>query len=249
MDFKKVIYGQDRLSKRAVVVMYMVTVLIFAAFILLAFKVNTFSIIFTISVAIIFLGPSLFLYFFDELDKKLHLRNNLSQNTYQSGAIMALSFTFISGAVFLFAFFLVDAGIIKATIYSLISALPFLGVGLRYKIFHDDSRIEGDIGTFGVSLFDFSGYQPHYHVLLAIIICYIGYWAVFYTNSINQAILVFLITTILYLLTIFPDKVNKFLPFDNRGRYASIAYLVIIFALFVIFANFIVPQAFFNNFS
>ena len=105
-----------------------------------------------------------------------------------------------------------EVNIIKSILLAIIFALPFLGIGLKFKTFNDSSLEEN-----GEIVYD-AGYEPNYYWPVLTICCYLGYTQCLYeTSIINMAGLLISTTTCFIWLT-FPDKINKCLPFENRTK-------------------------------
>lgn len=207
------------ISKRNATLFIGSMVVFFIVIIFLLFKINLFSIVFVISVFFTFLGIFLFMFYNDELNEKYHFKTEFSY-TYQSEALGFLAFSTSAIGVFLFLFLLFDIELYKAILYTIIYLLPFLGVGLRFNTFSDESRWVGEKQVIG--------YRPFYYILCAMYIVLLGYYAVFHSPSITNSIILFITTTFSYLWIILPDKVNKYLPFDNRELIGFIIYLGLI---------------------
>lgn len=148
--------------------------------------------------------------------------------SYQSGAVGFLSLSTTAFGVFLFLLFF-NVGLFKSILYAVIFSLPFLGVGLRFNAFSDESRWIGDKEVIG--------YSPFYFLLSAMFVVLQGYYSAFHCSSIADGVIIFIITTLSYLWIIFPDKVNKYLPFDNRELIGLIIYLGFILVVFSLLIN------------
>ena len=210
------------ISKRNATLLYMAMCSFFTVVIFYSFKINLFSIVFVISVFFTFLGMFLFMFYNDELNERYHFKTEFSY-TYQSEALCYLALSTSAIGVFLFLFILFDMGLYKAVLYTIIYLLPFLGVGLRFNAFNDESRWIRDKQVIG--------YRPFYYLLCAMYVVLLGYYPIFHTPSITNSIILFITTTFSYLGIIFPDKVNKYLPFDNRELIGFIIYLGFIMIL------------------
>lgn len=204
------------ISKRNATLFVGSIVVFFTVVIFLLFKITLFSIVFVISVFFMFLGLFLFIFFNDELNEEYHFKTEFSY-TYQSEALCWLAFSTSAISVFLFLLILFDIELYKAVLYTMIYLLPFLGVGLRFNAFGDESRWIGDKQVIG--------YRPFYYIFCAMYVVLLGYYPIFHSPSITNSIILFIITTFSYLWIIFPDKFNKYLPFDNREFTGFIIYL------------------------
>ena len=107
------------------------------------------------------------------------------------------------------------ATVMKSVLLAIIFALPFLGIGLKFKTFNDSSLEEN-----GEIVYD-AGYEPNYYWPVLSICCYLGYTQGLYeTSPINIAGLL-ISTTACFIWLIYPNKINKYLPFENRTKRRS----------------------------
>ena len=102
--------------------------------------------------------------------------------------------------------------IIKSILLAIIFALPFLGIGLKFKTFNDSSLEEN-----GEIVYD-AGYEPNYYWPILSICCYLGYTQCLYETSPINIIGLLISTTACFIWLTFPDKINKYLPFENRTK-------------------------------
>ncbi len=117
---------------------------------------------------------------------------------------------------------------IRITKAIIIFALPFLGIGLKFKTFNDSSLEEN-----GEIVYD-AGYEPNYYFPVLAICCYLGYTQGLYeTSPINIAGLL-ISTTACFIWLIYPNKINKYLPFENRTKKGEAIYLAIALIIFFI---------------
>ena len=212
-------------SKKNATLFYIAMCSFFAVVIFLLFKITLFSIIFEISVISTFLGLFIFMYYNEELNKKYHFKTSFAY-TYQSEALCTLSLSTSAIGVFLFCTILLNIELYKAILYMAIYLLPFLGIGLRFKTFNNESRWIEDKEVIG--------YRPFYYFLSAFYVTYIGYYTIVHSSSMTNSLIMFIITILSYLWIIFPDKVNKYLPFENKKTLGFIIYLGVILILFSI---------------
>lgn len=215
------------ISKRNATLFIGAMVVFFVVIIFLLFKISLFSIVCAISVFFTFLGMFFFMFYNDELNEKYHFKTELSY-TYQSEALCYLALSTSAIGVFLFLVILFDIELYKAILYTIIYMLPFLGVGLRFNVFSDENRWIGDKEVIG--------YRPFYYILCAMYVVLLGYYPIFH-SSIADGIILFIITTFSYLWIIFPDKINKYLPFDNRELIGFIIYLGFIMIISSVLIN------------
>lgn len=218
----------EPISKKNALLIFVGMCSFFAVVIFYSFKINLFSIVFEISVIFTFLGGFIYTFFHNELNEKFHFKREYFKS-YTTEAFGYISFYGSSIAVFLFLFFLYDIGIFKSVLYALIYLLPFLGVSLRFNAFGDESRWIGDKEVIG--------YRPLYFLWCAMFVVLQGYYSAFHCSSIAGGVIIFIITTLSYLWIIFPDKVNKYLPFDNRELIGLIIYLGFILVVFSLLIN------------
>ena len=111
---------------------------------------------------------------------------------------------------------------------AIIFALPFLGIGLKFKTFNDSSLEEN-----GEIVYD-AGYEPNYYWPVLPICCYLGYTQGLYETSIINMAGLLISTTACFIWLTFPDKINKYLPFENRSKKGEILYLAIALIIFFI---------------
>ena len=218
----------EPISKKNALLIFVGMCSFFAIIIFYLFKINLFSIVFEISVIFSFLGWFILTFFSEELGEKFNVKIQ-NPGSYQSGALGFLSLSTTAFGVFLFLLFLFNIGLFKSILYAVIYSLPFLGVGLRFNAFSDESRWIGDK--------DVIGYSPFYFLWCAMFVVLQGYYSAFHCSSITDGIIIFIITTLSYLWIIFPDKVNKYLPFDNRELIGLVIYLGFILVVFSFLIN------------
>ena len=115
----------------------------------------------------------------------------------------------------------------------MIFALPLLGIGLNFKTFNDTSLKEN-----GEIIYD-AGYEPNYYWPVLSICCYLGYTQGLYEASPINIVGLLLTTTACFIWIIFPDKINRYLPFENRTKKGEIIYLAIaLIVFFILFHQF-----------
>ena len=220
--------NKTSISKKNAVLYYLGICGFFGVVSFFGFNNDFFSIVFEISIIFIFLGLFIVMFFNDELNEKYHFKTEFSWS-YQSEALNTLALSTTAVAAFLFCFLLFDLELYKSILYTIIFLLPFLGVGLRLNTFNDESRWIGDKEVIG--------YRPFYFLLSAMFVVLQGYYSAFHCSSIADGVIIFIITTLSYLWIIFPDKVNKYLPFDNRELIGLIIYLGFILVVFSLLIN------------
>ena len=168
-------------------------------------------------------------YYSDELDEKygLYNYNNFRGFSLQIFSFMLLGLSTTSLAVLLMCL-CVGATVIKAILLAIIFALPFLGIGLKFRTFNDSSLEEN-----GEIVYN-AGYEPNYYFPVLAICCYLGYTQGLYETSIINIIGLIISTTACFIWLIFPDKINKYLPFENRTKTGEAIYLAIALLVFFI---------------
>ncbi|MCC7554220.1 MAG: hypothetical protein KO202_07030 [Methanobacteriaceae archaeon] len=209
-------------------------------FFLIIGKFGWFSYLMIIVYLISSSGLYLFQYYSNEIDKKYNIKNttNLNNYSYQTLSLCIFSFITTSLALFIMLTLLSNISLYNCILISLIFSLPFFGIGVRFKTFHDDSRwIKGKDRKEKQEI----GYNPMYYFYLSCIICFIGYYQIFYLTHLEDIIILIILTFICHVLTISPDKMNKYLPFDNRTLKGNILYLGAILILFMLIFTQIIP--------
>ena len=188
---------------------------VFGGFLLIATAISPFTWIgFLFFLLLLFALGGIFLieYYSDELDKKYKLYNfnNFRGYSYQIFAFTILGFSTTSLSVLMMCL-CAGATVMKSVLLAIIFALPFLGIGLKFKTFNDSSLEEnGEI------------------------CCYLGYTQGLYeTSPINIAGLL-ISTTACFIWLIYPNKINKYLPFENRTKKGEAIYLTIALIIFFI---------------
>ena len=156
----------------------------------------------------------------DELDEKYRLYNynNFRGYSLQIFSFILLGLSTTSLAVLLMCL-CVGATVIKAILLAIIFALPFLGIGLKFRTFNDSSLEEN-----GEIVYN-AGYEPNYYFPVLAICCYLGYTQGLYETSIINIIGLIISTTACFIWLIFPDKINKYLPFENITKTGEAIYL------------------------
>ena len=205
---------------------------LFGGFLLIAIVVSPFTWIgFLFFLLLLFALGGIFLieYYSDELDEKYKLYNfnNFRGYSYQIFAFTILGFSTTSLSVLLMCL-CAGATVIKAILLAVIFALPFLGIGLNFRTFNDSSLEEN-----GEKVYD-AGYEPNYYFIVLAICCYLGYTQGLYETSIINILGLLISTTACFIWLIFPDKINKYLPFENRMRKGEVLYLAIVLIVFLI---------------
>ncbi|MDO5849170.1 MAG: hypothetical protein Q4P18_06525 [Methanobrevibacter sp.] len=159
---------------------------------------------------------------------------------YQLNAIMNFSFVTVFIALFILLVimgnFVEGYSITTSAVICIVGAIPFVGMGLRHRTFNDDSRFYGDDG-YGI------GYSPNYYFAVSAFVCWFGYISAYFSNSIMNGAILFIATTFCYSWLLFPDKYNKYLPFENRSDYGCYLYLGIIAVFFIIFLKSYAPPS------
>jgi hypothetical protein len=171
-------------------------------------------------------------YYSDELDEKYGLYNysNFRGFSLQIFSFILLGLSTTSLSVLLMCL-CAGATVIKAILLAVIFALPFLGIGLNFRTFNDSSLEEN-----GEKVYD-AGYEPNYYFIVLAICCYLGYTQGLYETSIINILGLLISTTACFIWLIFPDKINKYLPFENRMRKGEVLYLAIVLIVFLILLN------------
>lgn len=121
-----------------------------------------------------------------------------------------------------------EVNIIKSILIAIIFALPFLGIGLKFKTFNDSSLEEN-----GEIVYE-TGYEPNYYFPVLAICCYLGYTQGLYETSPINIIGLLISTTACFIWLIYPNKINKYIPFENRNKIGEILYLAIALIIFFI---------------
>ena len=205
---------------------------IFGIFLIFALAISSFTLLgFLFFFLLLFALGGMFLieYYSDELDEKYGLYNHDNFRGYsrQIGAFTLLGFSTTSLSLLLICL-CAGINVVKSILLAIIFALPFLGIGLNFKTFNDSSLEEN-----GEIVYD-AGYEPNYYCPVLVICCYLGYTQGFFeTNIINMMALI-ISTTICFIWLIFPDKINKYLPFENRTKKGEVIYLAIALTVFFI---------------
>ena len=129
-------------------------------------------------------------YYSDELDEKygLYNYNNFRGFSLQIFSFMLLGLSTTSLAVLLMCL-CAGATVIKAILLAIIFALPFLGIGLKFRTFNDSSLEEN-----GEIVYN-AGYEPNYYFPVLAICCYLGYTQGLYETSIINIIGLIISTT------------------------------------------------------
>lgn len=174
-------------------------------------------------------GIFLIEYYSDELDEKYHLYNfnNFRGYSYQIFAFTILGFSTTSLSVLMICL-CAEVNIIKSILIAIIFALPFLGIGLKFKTFNDSSLEEN-----GEIVYE-TGYEPNYYFPVLAICCYLGYTQGLYETSPINIIGLLISTTACFIWLIYPNKINKYIPFENRNKIGEILYLAIALIIFFI---------------
>ena len=109
-------------------------------------------------------------YYGDELDEKYGLYNftNFRGFSLQIFSFMLLGASTTSLSVLMMCL-CAGATVMKSVLLAIIFALPFLGIGLKFKTFNDSSLEEN-----GEIVYD-AGYEPNYYWPVLTICCYLGY--------------------------------------------------------------------------
>ncbi len=205
---------------------------VFGGFLLIATAISPFTWMgFLFFLLLLFALGGIFLieYYSDELDKKYKLYNfnNFRGYSYQIFAFTILGFSTTSLSVLMMCL-CAGATVMKSVLLAIIFALPFLGIGLKFKTFNDSSLEEN-----GEIVYD-AGYEPNYYWPVLAICCYLGYTQGLYeTSPINIAGLL-ISTTACFIWLIYPNKINKYLPFENRTKKGEAIYLAIALIIFFI---------------
>ena len=205
---------------------------LFGGFLLIAILISPFTWIgFLFFLLLLFALGGIFLieYYSDELDEKYHLYNfnNFRGYSYQIFAFTILGFSTTSLSVLMMCL-CAEVNIIKSLLIAIIFALPFLGIGLKFKTFNDSSLEEN-----GEIVYD-AGYEPNYYWPVLTICCYLGYTQCLYETSIINMAGLLISTTACFIWLTFPDKINKYLPFENRSKKGEAIYLAIALIIFFI---------------
>ncbi len=206
---------------------------IFGIFLIIAILLSSFTLLgFLFFFLLLFSLGGMFIveYYSDELDKKygLYNFNNLRGYSRQIGAFTLLGFSTTSLALLLICL-CADINIYKSILISIIFALPFLAIGLRFKTFNDNSLEEN-----GEIVYD-AGYEPNYYCPVLAICCYLGYVQGFFETSTINILTLTLSTSLCFIWLVFPDKINKYIPFENRTKKGEAIYLAIALIIFFIF--------------
>lgn len=205
-------------------------------------------------------GPFFTFYYLEELNNRLKLglpeqyfKSFLSIINYQFISLLILSLVTFSIALFLFLALFTHLSLWLSTAISIISAFPALGVGLRRDCFNDSSKLDDGIhfvpdGWGSYNMVE-SGYDPTIFYSLSLAICLVGFSSLLFVHSLFNGFMICSVTMFCYFLVIFPDKVNRFLPFDNRGIEGLVGYAIIIIIIFGCMIYFFLPQEFINVLS
>lgn len=205
---------------------------LFGGFLLIAILISPFTWIgFLFFLLLLFALGGIFLieYYSDELDEKYHLYNfnNFRGYSYQIFAFTILGFSTTSLSVLMICL-CAEVNIIKSILIAIIFALPFLGIGLKFKTFNDSSLEEN-----GEIVYE-TGYEPNYYFPVLSICCYLGYTQGLYETSPINIIGLLISTTACFIWLIYPNKINKYIPFENRNKIGEILYLAIALIIFFI---------------
>ena len=168
-------------------------------------------------------------YYGDELDEKYGLYNftNFRGFSLQIFSFMLLGASTTSLSVLMMCL-CAGATVMKSVLLAIIFALPFLGIGLKFKTFNDSSLEEN-----GEIVYD-AGYEPNYYWPVLTICCYLGYTQCLYETSIINMAGLLISTTACFIWLIYPNKINKCLPFENRSKKGEAIYLAIALIIFFI---------------
>ena len=205
---------------------------LFGGFLLIAILISPFTWIgFLLFLLLLFALGGIFLieYYSDELDEKYHLYNfnNFRGYSYQIFAFTILGFSTTSLSILMICL-CAEINIIKSILIATIFALPFLGIGLKFKTFNDSSLEEN-----GEIVYE-AGYESNYYFPVLAICCYLGYTQGLYETSPINIIGLLISTTACFIWLIYPNKINKYLPFENRNKKGEILYLAIALIIFFI---------------
>ncbi|WP_407381995.1 hypothetical protein [Methanobrevibacter sp.] len=210
---------------------------IFGIFFIIAIAMSSFTLLgFLFFFLLLFSLGGIFLveYYSDELDKKygLYNFNNFRGYSRQIGAFTLLGFSTTALALLLICL-CADINVYTSILLSIIFSLPFLAIGLRFKTFNDASLEEN-----GKIVYD-AGYEPNYYCPVLAICCYLGYVQGFFETSSTNIIALIISSSFCFIWLVFPDKINKYIPFENRNKKGEAIYLAIaLIIFFILFSQF-----------
>lgn len=183
---------------------------------------------FTIAIS----GPLLVNHYWKEIVEYLKLDIPIIENEitfrdiHEATTLTILSFSTVGIGWFIAIFYLCKEPLIFSLLDGFLISLPMLSIGLRFNCFNDENRyVDGK---------EEIGYRPAIYLFINFIICFFGYQSLLFINSIQNGIIVFLICTFCFICIVFPDKINRYLPFDNRTFIGFAIYLGGIFIMFLI---------------
>lgn len=187
-----------------------------------------------------FSGPIYVISFIKKINKRLKLDLIVFESgnfglgyIHQADTILILSFSTVGIGWFIIMYYVLGEPILFSVLAGIFTSLPMLGIGLRYHTFHEKNRYVNDE--------EVAGYPPQIYLLANLIICWVGYDSLLFINSLQIGIVVFVICTFCYIWIVFPDKINKYLPFDNKTSKGMSIYLGFIIVLFIILMKGFIP--------
>ncbi len=118
--------------------------------------------------------------------------------------------------------------------------LPFLALFYRIDVFNDNSCILGDEIVFG--------YHPTCYGIISLLLGIYGYLKVYslLNYNFNLAIIIFIITVIVQIMFLIPDKINKHLFFELRRKNGFLLYAVSLILTFLVMSSVISDTAIIN---
>ena len=180
------------------------------------------------------------LFFYNKLKTQYDVYSNIRIGaSYQS---ISKNFSFLVPGLIMIV---LTGGIILeniniAVLIAFAFVLPFLALFFRINVFSDDSCILGDEIVFG--------YHPTCYGIISLILGVYGYLKVYslLNYNFNLAIIIFIITVIVQIMFLIPDKVNKYLFFELRRKSGFLLYAALLILTFLVLSSVISDTAIIN---
>ena len=191
-------------------------------------------------ICVLFLGAFYPVFFYEKLNKKFNFYSTIRfGSSYQYiSRTMAYVAPGLMALILIFGY--LAENMFVASLIAFAFVLPFLALFFRIDVFNDDSCILGDGIVFG--------YHTTCYGVTSLLLGIYGYLKVYslLNYNFNLAIIIFIITVIVQILFLIPDKINKHLFFELRRKNGFLLYATALILTFLVLSSVISDTAIIN---
>ena len=189
---------------------------------------------------VLLLGSFYQFFFYDKLKKKYGFYSTVRCGVTYQWTSKGHSFLIPGLIVMALTFGFILDNLTLGSLFAFALLLPFLALFFRIDVFNDNSCILGDEIVFG--------YHPTCYGIISLLVGIYGYLKVYslLNYNFNLAIIIFIITVIVQILFLIPDKINKHLFFELRRKNGFLLYATALILTFLVLSSVISDTAIIN---